>query len=70
MFSVDSFDSLALHDRLKSSLRENSFTTLTKIQKESIPFLLNDSHKNCAIKSETGSGKTLAYLVPLVNRLV
>lgn len=45
----------------------NGFEKLTKIQKESIPVILQS--KNVIMKSETGSGKTLAYLVPLIEYL-
>ena len=68
LFGQSKFEQLEIHSRLKSSLKENGFETLTKIQQLSIPVLLGSS-ENFAIKSETGSGKTLAYLLPILNHL-
>jgi Superfamily II DNA and RNA helicases len=66
LFIGDSFrDVPGLNERLVYTLETHGFTTMTKIQKESIPILLK--HKSCLIKSETGSGKTLAYLVITQN---
>lgn len=65
---VESFDELDLNDNLKASLMKSGYKQMTKIQKNSIPVVLNTN--NVLIKSETGSGKTLAYAVPMINHLL
>ena len=68
VFSADRFDQIPeLHPFLVSALNKSNYTTMTQIQKSSIPVLLKG--KDSIIKSETGSGKTLAYLVPILNML-
>lgn len=67
VFSVKTFDDLDINQYLKKTLTKNNYTTMTKIQKKSIPILLK--HKNVVMKSETGSGKTLAYVIPLYEYL-
>jgi len=67
VFSLKTFEDLPINDYLKKTLAKKNFETMTKIQKKSIPILLQ--HKNVIVKSETGSGKTLAYLIPVFEML-
>jgi ATP-dependent RNA helicase DDX31/DBP7 len=67
VFSIKNFNDLKINDYLKKSLAKNNYTQMTKVQKKSIPIMLE--HKNVIVKSETGSGKTLAYLIPLYEML-
>ncbi len=67
VFSVTKFDDLPVCDKLKSSLRENSYSMMTQIQQRAIPAIL--ANQFVLVKSETGSGKTFAYLVPILEKL-
>jgi ATP-dependent RNA helicase DDX31/DBP7 len=67
VFSIKNFDDLKINEYLKKSLKKNNYLQMTKVQKKSIPILLE--HKNVIVKSETGSGKTLAYVIPLYELL-
>ena len=64
---VNTFDQLQINDKLKQVLKDNSYESLTKIQRQAVPSILKN--QNVVLKSETGSGKTLAYLVPLIEFL-
>ena len=68
VFSIRSFSDLKISEYLKRSLAKHNYETMTKVQKKSIPILLE--HKNVVVKSETGSGKTLAYVIPLYEQLI
>ena len=50
-----------------SSLEALNFPTMTPVQKEVVPRLLN--FKDVAVEAITGSGKTLAFLVPTIEFL-
>jgi hypothetical protein len=63
-----SFDSLAISDLTKKSLKEMSFTKMTEIQAKSIPHLLQA--KDLLGKAKTGSGKTLAFVIPAIEVLI
>ena len=67
-FSLKNFSELPINNYLVKALTKSNYTTLTKIQKQAIPVMLE--HKNVVVKSETGSGKTLAYLIPLYESLI
>jgi ATP-dependent RNA helicase DDX31/DBP7 len=67
VFSIKNFNDLKINDYLKKALAKNNYIQMTKVQKKSIPILLE--HKNVIVKSETGSGKTLAYVIPLYEML-
>ena len=68
IFSIKTFEDLKINEYLKKALYKNNYNIMTKIQKKSIPILLE--HKNVIVKSETGSGKTLAYIIPLYQNLI
>jgi superfamily II DNA/RNA helicase len=67
-FFSTTFDSLKLHDYLRSSLKNLGYETLTTIQNKSLPLLLEKS--NCLLLSETGTGKTLCYLLPIIEEIL
>ncbi|XP_029366876.1 probable ATP-dependent RNA helicase DDX31 isoform X2 [Echeneis naucrates] len=68
IFSSDSFSDLDLHPHLVATLNKVlNITTLTSVQKQTIPALL--SGRDAVVRSQTGSGKTLSYAVPLVQSL-
>ncbi|RYZ10330.1 MAG: ATP-dependent RNA helicase DbpA [Myxococcales bacterium] len=61
------FSSLALSPALVAVTQELGFETLTPIQAQSIPFLLEG--KDLVGQSKTGSGKTAAFSLPLLQKL-
>ena len=67
-FSADRFAALPLDQYLQQQLGKMGLSTLTQVQRETIPLLLQG--RDALVRSPTGSGKTLAYAVPLVQRLV
>ncbi|XP_062815257.1 probable ATP-dependent RNA helicase DDX31 isoform X2 [Anolis carolinensis] len=68
VFTSDSFDRLGLHPHLVSTITSVlKLSTLTSIQKQAIPVLLQG--RDALVRSQTGSGKTLAYGIPLVQSL-
>ncbi len=52
---------------VKNGFESYNFTSLTDIQKETLPLLLKN--KNVVGISYTGSGKTLAFLIPTLNKI-
>ena len=66
-FSSTDFSDLGINEYLKKCLAKADMTTMTKVQKKSIPIILK--HRNVVVKSETGSGKTLCYAIPLFQHL-
>lgn len=63
----DTFSSLELSAPTAKGLEEMGFTTMTEIQKETIPHLL--AGKDVLGAAKTGSGKTLAFLIPSIELL-
>uniref|UniRef100_A0A7S1KM18 ATP-dependent RNA helicase n=1 Tax=Percolomonas cosmopolitus TaxID=63605 RepID=A0A7S1KM18_9EUKA len=61
------FTELPLSKKLKKGLRKASFTEMTDVQRESLPFSLSGYDVLGAAK--TGSGKTLAFLIPIIENL-
>ncbi|KAK9475870.1 P-loop containing nucleoside triphosphate hydrolase protein [Lipomyces japonicus] len=64
---VSTFDELPISSRTASGLKLSHFTTMTDIQKASIPVALKG--KDILGAAKTGSGKTLAFLIPLLETL-
>ena len=55
-------------ERLRDTMQTKlNITTLTRIQSEAIPVLLDG--RDAMLQSQTGSGKTLAFLVPVLQKL-
>ncbi|KAF8421213.1 P-loop containing nucleoside triphosphate hydrolase protein [Tirmania nivea] len=65
--SADLFSELPLTEETARGLKDSHFTTLTAIQKKSLPLALKGRDVLGAAK--TGSGKTLAFLVPVLEVL-
>lgn len=59
------FGELKLDSQMKQLLTDSGFTSMTPVQHETIPHILN--RKDVIVQSQTGSGKTLAYLVPMLS---
>lgn len=60
-----SFDELDLDDRVILGIKKFNFEEPTKIQKATIPLILEN--RDVLGIAPTGSGKTLAYLIPTLN---
>ncbi|XP_077570422.1 ATP-dependent DNA helicase DDX31 isoform X1 [Stigmatopora nigra] len=68
IFTEEAFSDLNLHPHLVATLNKVfNISTLTSVQKQSIPALL--SGRDAIVRSQTGSGKTLSFAVPLVQTL-
>uniref|UniRef100_A0A8D1ICL8 ATP-dependent RNA helicase n=3 Tax=Sus scrofa TaxID=9823 RepID=A0A8D1ICL8_PIG len=68
VFTSDAFQALDLHPHLISTINTVlKMSSLTSIQKQSIPVLLEG--RDALVRSQTGSGKTLAYCIPMVQSL-
>ncbi|TNJ27963.1 ATP-dependent RNA helicase [Giardia muris] len=66
--SASQFDSLDLAPPVRRGIRALGFSSMTPIQKEAIPAILEGG--DVCIVSKTGSGKTAAYGIPLINILL
>ncbi|MBA4285161.1 MAG: RNA helicase [Xanthomonadaceae bacterium] len=66
--SSTSFDSLPLHETLKSSLAAMGYTHCTPIQAETLPLAL--AGKDLAGQAQTGTGKTAAFLLATMHHLL
>ncbi len=60
-------NTLNIDDKLKENLKSLGYETLTKIQEESLPLILEG--KDVIAKAKTGSGKTAAFGIGLLNKL-
>lgn len=65
---ISQFDDLPLHEPILKGLKEGSFTTMTDVQKKTIPIALKG--EDIMATAKTGSGKTLAFLIPTIESLV
>jgi len=61
------FEDLNLMKPLLDSVRKEGYTTPTKIQQQSIPYIL--SGKDLFGCAQTGTGKTAAFALPILQRL-
>ncbi|KHE72621.1 DEAD/DEAH box helicase [Halobacillus sp. BBL2006] len=52
---------------LKEAWKEAAYESLTVVQEQAIPFVLNG--EDVLAEAPTGSGKTLAYLIPLIQKV-
>jgi ATP-dependent RNA helicase DbpA len=62
-----SFSSLALREALLNNLSTLGYSTMTPIQAQSLPIILDG--KDVIAQAKTGSGKTAAFGLSLLNRL-
>ncbi|KSU85540.1 MULTISPECIES: DEAD/DEAH box helicase [Fictibacillus] len=56
-----------LQPYLQENWKEAAFDSLTPVQKEMLPFMLE--RKDLVVESPTGTGKTLAYCLPLLDKI-
>ncbi len=61
------FKELGVVDNIVKSIEEMGFVEPTKVQKESIPYVLDN--KDLIVMSKTGSGKTGAFGIPLIQNV-
>ena len=61
------FKNLSLRKEIQQWLDDQHFITMTEIQEQSIPFILQG--KDIIGLSKTGSGKTHAFLVPILEQI-
>ncbi len=66
--SQTSFESLPLHETLKSSLAAMGYTHCTPIQAATLPLALDG--KDLAGQAQTGTGKTAAFLLATMHHLL
>lgn len=63
--STNTFSDLGLSDEVKKAVADMGFSEMTKIQKESIPLILEGN--DIIGQSQTGSGKTAAFGLPAID---
>ncbi len=61
------FKELGVVDNIVKSIEEMGFEEPTKVQQESIPYVLDN--KDLIVMSKTGSGKTGAFGIPLIQNV-
>ena len=62
------FETLALHSSIIKILRKVGYQSMTDIQQEAIPHLLD--YKDMLGSAQTGTGKTAAYALPIIDHLL
>ena len=62
------FSDLGLKDEIQKAIQDLGFTEPTPIQKETIPFLINDD-KDLIALAQTGTGKTAAFGLPVIEKI-
>ncbi len=67
VISMDCFSQLGLKEPLLKNLASLAFTTMTPIQTDCLPSLLNG--EDMIIRANTGSGKTVAFGLTILNNL-
>jgi ATP-independent RNA helicase DbpA len=67
MNNSTAFSSLPLRDELLSNLLSLEFTSMTPIQAQGLPLMLNNA--DVIAQAQTGSGKTVAFGLTLLNHL-
>lgn len=68
VFSAEKFSDLDVSPFMISNLENNlKLTTMTSVQKATIPLLIEG--RDVFVKSKTGTGKTLTYAVPVIHSL-
>ncbi|MDD5211483.1 MAG: ATP-dependent RNA helicase DbpA [Sulfuricurvum sp.] len=64
---MSSFKSISLHAPLQTALKRLNFVSMTPIQKEALPVILNG--KDIIAQASTGSGKTLAFALGILQNV-
>ncbi len=63
------FQDYNLNSQLKRALEDMGIHTPTKIQRRSIPQLLDGGRTHVLAQAKTGTGKTLAFSIPIANQI-
>ncbi len=64
---MNDFEMLDISNQIKKSVADMGFVEMTKIQRETIPLLL-DGHDVIG-QSQTGTGKTAAFAIPILEKI-
>lgn len=67
LMQSNSFSILPLRPELQSSIAALAYESMTPVQEQTLPHLLQ--HKDVIAQAKTGSGKTAAFAISLLNRL-
>jgi ATP-dependent RNA helicase RhlE len=62
------YSDLPVNETLKTNISKKGYTTLTPIQDECIPVIMEG--KDVIGLAHTGTGKTAAFLIPLINKVL
>lgn len=62
------FSDLGLKDEIQKAIQDLGFTEPTPIQKETIPYLINED-KDLIALAQTGTGKTAAFGLPVIEKI-
>lgn len=65
---INSFDDLAISERLKQNIANKRYKTPTPIQDQAIPLILQG--RDIIGIANTGTGKTAAFLIPLIEKVI
>ena len=63
-----SFDQMPINQKLKANIDKKGFTNPTKIQDETLEYLIDG--RDLLGVANTGTGKTAAFLIPIIERLL
>ena len=63
-----SFETFAIHEKLKQNILNKGYVLPTPIQDKAIPHILQG--KDMVGIANTGTGKTAAFLIPLINKIL
>jgi len=63
------FNELPLTHETSLAIKKMGFTTLTDIQEQAIPQILERDDTHVLAQAKTGTGKTLSFAIPLVEKL-
>lgn len=69
LFSVKSFEALALKPELLKGVYDMGFNAPSKIQETALPMLLADPPQNMIAQSQSGTGKTAAFVLTMLSRV-
>ena len=62
------FSKLGLNKNLQKAIKDLGFVEPTPIQKDTIPYLINEN-KDLIALAQTGTGKTAAFGLPVLNKI-
>ena len=62
------FSKLGLNKNLQKAIKDLGFVEPTPIQKDTIPYLINEN-KDLIALAQTGTGKTAAFGLPIIEKI-